>query len=1584
MIQTLNWIDNAVAQGKSEESEKQTGACKARSFPMEIHMNRRCLIPVLCVLTCLSMAAVAVAQQPGSAPALVANGPRAILSLDGTWQVQPVDNLQFSYPPPATGWKDEQVPLTSTPSIKSAAGGYYGDALPAYMTKDGALKLTQGTGAWFKRSFEVPAGSLAGKRAILHFGGMAFRSATYLNGQKLGEWVLGQVPVDYDVTSVLKPGAANEVCVALTAREGIIDVPNRTFIAPTFATDAGIWGDVELRLVPEARIDDLFIKTSVSQKQITIDTTLVNAGKTPRTVTPSALVVDKSGTPQTTVAGPAVTLAAGETKTVTLSQDWLAPHLWAPETPALYFAQVSITDAKGLVDRKAERFGFREFEIRGRDFYLNGVRTVLLRNSFLTGLGANPEDVYRMVRAQAGKPYNCARLHLGFQANALFDAADELGLMLVPESAWANALDAKTMMDKKDLWLPNIEAYTRAFIKLHRNNPSVIIWSLDNETQWEMTDDAHMAIADRVLAAAKSVDTTRPFQADGDNDWGGRLPICNIHYPEGEVANALRAKYPNSGFVFPNDFYWLSKDGVNEAWRAKFKWDRPLVIGEYWDASGDPELRSGFMGESVYDWQKWRSQDFSGRDSKPDNEYQAALQGITDAYRIMGVAGVNPWAGDRQIVMPPVAVRPVDFFPNCFGGQTNVRKVMVFNDTSRNYDYMNLQCRLVSEGRTLWEKIIDIDGRAGVYQTVDVPVACPVVSRQVPANLEVRLRMWEAGGFHQIGLYEDRVFLMPRADLSDLSNRGLVLLDSSGETAKALGSLGLKLTPVAAVSAESLGAAKTLIIGRNTNATPFRSAITAYAKAGGRVLVLQQDNWIPLAPALPESDSRHVSTRSWKRAWNSPVTAGLDDHQLSYWRPDHLVSLKTFDKPASGTSVSLLDCGGLFGLRWSPLLQVPFGDGVFLLSQLNLTDRVDAEPLAGHLLDRLIRGCLDYEPKTTQPLGVLAGTNDALKKVLAACNVATAEGVGAGPTLVDATAPLTAADVEKLKASLAGGGTVWLHGFSAATIANVAGLLPFKAEFVDPDKTVLTGIRRSTDPLMSGISSGDLAWARLDIGGRLDYFEAAKATTPLGGPVLKVPSLDAGEPLIEPGLLVKIPVGKGTVLFDTLLWDQALGAEGDKVSRLVSRLAANMGAKLVEIGGEEKSYAYSYVDLARFATAGYYEPPGGLWDMRYFLINHTGKVNGMEVAGTEFPAVAKFAGRPFTLVDPKKNGGKAVVALRGEHQPTLPETAQGLSLGRKADKLWFLHAAAWAPADTAKEIARYVIRYADGTQEVFPLRYENEVGDWYAPKPLPGARVGWTGSAEGHSPIGLFVTEWTNPHPEKVIATMDVVGHLQATNIILVGVTAGVEQNAPEGQALVADWNFAMAANQQVPNGVTGGGPLTFDEKASPTLAELAGEKGLRFKDGQRLNGNPRQTPGLGVAGPFTLEMRFAPEGKPVGYMSGLYSDLIYDNAGFRLVIGPRMNLSVEIYTGLGHEKARYITGKTVLELGRFYTATLKFDGKFAYLYLDGKLDGSVETAPPAPCLEPLEIGDTPGKDYLFTGIISSVKVLSQTETSGH
>jgi hypothetical protein len=132
--------------------------------------------------------------------------------------------------------------------------------------------------------------------------------------------------------------------------------------------------------------------------------------------------------------------------------------------------------------------------------------------------------------------------------------------------------------------------------------------------------------------------------------------------------------------------------------------------------------------------------------------------------------------------------------------------------------------------------------------------------------------------------------------------------------------------------------------------------------------------------------------------------------------------------------------------------------------------------------------------------------------------------------------------------------------------------------------------------------------------------------------------------------------------------------------------------------------------------------------MRYFLINHTGKAQGMEVGVGEFPSSALFAGRPFSPIDATKNNGRAVIVTRGqEHDVASPEKVTGIAVGQRANKLWFLQAAAWVSNTVGQEIARYVIHYEDGTQSIFPIRNKFEIADWWNPAPLPAAKVGWTG-----------------------------------------------------------------------------------------------------------------------------------------------------------------------------------------------------------------------------------------------------------------
>lgn len=80
-----------------------------------------------------------------------------------------------------------------------------------------------------------------------------------------------------------------------------------------------------------------------------------------------------------------------------------------------------------------------------------------------------------------------------------------------------------------------------------------------------------------------------------------------------------------------------------------------------------------------------------------------------------------------------------------------------------------------------------------------------------------------------------------------------------------------------------------------------------------------------------------------------------------------------------------------------------------------------------------------------------------------------------------------------------------------------------------------------------------------------------------------------------------------------------------------------------------------------------------------------------------------FLGVPFQVLDPAKNGGKALVVLKGRRAPDLPETAE-IPLGnRKAGWLYFLQTCIWPGLDKTKAFARYEILYKDGGNPHDPL-----------------------------------------------------------------------------------------------------------------------------------------------------------------------------------------------------------------------------------------------------------------------------------------
>ena len=1528
-------------------------------------------------LVCIAL--VAFAGSAGRSENLATYENHAALDLNGTWEAHST-SLAFAWPPPADGWKSLTIPCIDQDFITSdGIGPYWPGDIHKVMTPDGLPADPAHAAAWFRRSFNFARPLPIGTRAHLCLDGVAWRSVTYLNGVRVGESVLGNVSHVYDVTTALRLGT-NVLLVGATSRAGLWDQAHQTFIAPFSGVMPGIHDAVRLEVVPEIRVDDAFVRTAIATKRLEIDLELVNDSGLPARVTPHADIRDPLGQPNLTLTGLPVDLPAHGRVTTTLSADWSPLRLWSPGTPNLYTARVTLFAGNQLQDVREQTFGAREFTIRGRDFLLNGQRQVLFRNSWLCTVGTPHDTVINWVRDEI-RNYNCIRLHLGFNNPHIFDAADRNGLLVMPEFwGWYHDDNTYFPITKADFWLPNTLEVLRRQIRRFRNHPAVIMWSLTNETFWDSVRPESMAIAEKICRAARQADPTRPLSGDGEVTWSNRLDVINVHYPEGD-AGTVSKRYENSGWVIPNDLDWLQPTGTNHTWRGNFVWDRPLLFGEF-DCSecGEPDRHSTYAGETGYDRTRWLWQDFFGRHAllPLGSPWIDMVKMSCDHYRAAGVAGLNPWTGIGAQLMPPELVAPLDHFPNLFGGESAARLFFVANDGSHNWNGMHLQAALMVNGRAVWaERNIACQLGGGESRRIPITLQPPAVNAITRARLVVRLCYQRGAEPTELDRHEEDVWIMPHASLRELNPATVALADTpNGPTTRALAALGLRTAPGPSDDA-ALAGKRVLIIGENAITTADLSAAARFVATGGQLVLLHQTNLPAFFPWQPELDTHHAASYSWREATH-PALANLDETQLRCWRPDHLVCTETFVRPAEGAGVAAIACGGRYGMHWAPLVDVRDRQGKATFCQYRLADRINVEPVAGWILAQLVSTAANAAPEPPAPaLSLAPGVSATTRAVLQACRVRLADTLdGTGPVFLDAAHPPDAATLVKLQQAVMAGRKIWLHGLTPANVATWDELLPWRPAFTPLAPEIHGAARRGESPLLAGIGNSDLLWAH---GGPLD----GTPTTPLGGPVLVPPALDAAEQLTDPTLLLAIPVGKGVVLIDQLAWEGTLGAETEHGTRLVSALARNLGAGFLPPTDELARFHFTGLDLAAQANRDYVDEVAGDgrggWtdqgdnDMRYFLINHTGKVGGMPVPTPPFPSQISLRGVTYRLVNPKTNGGRAVLVFRGTgHDPAALAEVRGIPAGHtRAQRIWFLHAKNWggdAPPGTT--VARYEIVYDDGTRAVAPVRAGFEVSDWWNPQPLPNAQVAWTGRNEKTSPIGLYAMAWDNPHPEKPIASVDVIGALSNMQLMLLAITLG-EESGTAGERTVAEWDCARFVNGTIAARV-GNSPM----RGTGTPVTLGNRAGLRLTGGQSVVGNLTAGP-LAEGRPIAIEIEVAPDDLPGGYCGGLVQVGSYYTSGLRIVLGRNLCVSVEQWCGVGQTNAHYLVSHEPLTIGSFSTIRYEHDGKIARLLIDGRLQDLKPSPPPAPYHGEFNIGYAAGKDYFLNGVVGSVRFLA-------
>ena len=431
---------------------------------------------------------------------------RGRVSLNGLWRWQPA--ADSSYVVPSKDWGHLKVP-GSWPGITD------------YMQKDCQtifahpawknVKLGEVTSAWYQREFQVPA-EWQGRRIAVSMECLNSFAVVWIDGQKAGEarFPAGEV----DITGFCPPGAKHLLTLQVTAMplKGVMMSYGDTFGAKQVkgrVERRGLCGDVWLTGTPRGpRIENARITTSVRNWQIAFDADLNGLDDT-RDYSLRADVLNGTQIVKS-ITSKSFKAAELRGRRFTFGENWKPGKLWDTHTPGnTYQARLTLTEGGNKVCDSSwpERFGFREFWIDGRDFYLNGSRIFLcavpLDNAQIGAAWATYEGARESLQRLKSfgvnfvytHNYGCEPgTHLSF--TEVLKAADDEGVLVSFSQPHFGQYDWKGPdADRTNGYATHAAFYVRAA----QNHPAVVFYSMSHNatgTEESMNPEMIDGIAD--------------------------------------------------------------------------------------------------------------------------------------------------------------------------------------------------------------------------------------------------------------------------------------------------------------------------------------------------------------------------------------------------------------------------------------------------------------------------------------------------------------------------------------------------------------------------------------------------------------------------------------------------------------------------------------------------------------------------------------------------------------------------------------------------------------------------------------------------------------------------------------------------------------------------------------------------------------------------------------------------------------------------------------------------------------------------------------------------------------------------------
>ncbi|MFB3829356.1 MAG: glycoside hydrolase family 2 TIM barrel-domain containing protein [Bryobacteraceae bacterium] len=349
-----------------------------------------------------------------------------------------------------------------------------------------------GGAGWYRKRFRLAAGD-RGRKVFLLFDGVYHNSDVWVNGVHLGHRPYGFIGFEYELTPHLDFGRENVVAV----RADNSDQPNCRWY-----TGSGIYRHVWLTVTGPVYVPLWGACVTTNGHTAKVRTRVVNAGAAGAAVEIETRVRDAVRVSQRRI-------PPGNSAEVTEDLQVPQPNLWSPENPALYEAQITLRANGRVTDRYAIPFGFREARFDpARGFLLNGepvkLKGVCLHHDAgCLGAAAPERALERRLEALKSLGCNAIRTSHNPPAPELLDLCDRMGFLVIDEAfdKWGG----RTNPGFDGWW----ERDLRAMLERDRNHPSVILWSVGNETGAPGSPEVNGKLA-RLVEFVHKEEPTRP------------------------------------------------------------------------------------------------------------------------------------------------------------------------------------------------------------------------------------------------------------------------------------------------------------------------------------------------------------------------------------------------------------------------------------------------------------------------------------------------------------------------------------------------------------------------------------------------------------------------------------------------------------------------------------------------------------------------------------------------------------------------------------------------------------------------------------------------------------------------------------------------------------------------------------------------------------------------------------------------------------------------------------------------------------------------------------------------------------------